>query len=70
MISSTYYVDFACPVGNVATMGSQTPLKRNPGCGDTPGPAGKPPRNTGGCPWVAGTTKIKIYINKYIISLD
>lgn len=46
----TYYVDLACPFGKVATSGNQTPREKKPGWGDTPGPAGIPAKNAGGCP--------------------
>lgn len=44
----TYYIDLVCPIGNVTTNGNHTPLNKNPGCGDTPGPTGKPPIIAGG----------------------
>lgn len=36
-------------MGNVTTNGNQTPLNKNPGCGETPAPTGNPPINAGGC---------------------
>ena len=47
-------MDFAWPLGKVTTTGSQTPLEKKPGCGDTPGPTGIPARRAGGCPWASG----------------
>lgn len=35
-------------MGNVTTNGNQTPRKRKPGCGETPGPTGSPPISAGG----------------------
>lgn len=59
----TYYVDLVWPFGKVEIRGNHTPREKNPGCGDTPGPAGIPARKAGGCPWMGATVIIHmIYI--------
>jgi len=50
----TYYVDLACPLENVTTKGSHTPLEKKPGCGEIPGPTGMPASRAGGCPCAIG----------------
>lgn len=63
----SYYVDLACPLGNVQTNGNQTPREKKPGCGDIPGPTGIPVRNAGGCPCTGTAIKNSMNITLKII---
>lgn len=48
-------MDFVEPLAYTCTIGNQTPLDKNPGCGDTPGTTGMPVKKAGGGAGVTGT---------------